>query len=300
MQKLSKEFILPKLQPLMQKIVFYLQKIPVPQERVIRTLFIVFIGTFSIALFFQITKLFLPATGVHYVNDSHFVARHLYRLSDAFYLNDTSATQAQSTSRSGAKKAYTPLTAWKVQAMFSEGDIGFIVVQIKGKTHFINLNESYDGYTLIRIDHQEAILKRNGKEYALSLALSDKKIGLESTPIEEVSDEVDVAKLQEGIVQRKDINNFMEDPKRIWQNIKIRPYKVQNKLAGFLVRYVKKNSVFDHLGLKSGDIILSANGIGFTSMQQAQDLYTNMDNIDNISVSIRRRGKIKELNYEIQ
>jgi len=300
MQKLSKEELLLSLQKLLQQSQAYLEKLPVPKEQSIKKISLLITGVLSIVLFFQIVKLFLPSTGVHYVNNSQFVARHLYRLGDAFYTKELSPSTTELSTQTGTEKSYTPLTAWKVQAMFSEGDIGFIVVLIKGKTQFINLNESYDGYTLIKINNQQAILKRNGKEYALSLAISDKSIPKENLPVAPQSKEIDVAQLQEGIVQRKDINGFMQDPKRIWANIKVRPYKVQNKLAGFLVRYVKKSSVFDHLGLKSGDIILSANGIGFTSIQQAQDLYTNIDNIDNISLSIRRQGKIKELNYEIQ
>lgn len=246
----------------------------------------------SALLLSETIALFLPATTRSYQSKDTFVAHHFYRLSQAFYPSGSVVTQTQEPS-----KNYTPLTAWSLQALYQQEGRGFIVVAIHGKKHFISIGEAYDGYTLIHIRQKQAILKRNGVEYELSLEVQSPQSIASAA---KKRNDADVKALEQGIVRRTDINNYMADPRMIWSNISINLYRKAGRIKGFLVKRVTPNSVFDHLGLKSGDIIVEANGIEMKSIKAAQDLYKHIDEIDNVAIKVKRDNQIKELTYEIQ
>lgn len=248
----------------------------------------------SALLISEILRLFLPQAGRSYQNHDPFIARHYYRFSDAFFNMKQSSNLPHSAQR---EKSYTPLTEWSLKALYHEGKRGFIVALIQGKKHFISLGESLNGYRLVNIHKKEAILQRNGVEYALSLKVqSPQSIQNSAQSIEKAN----IQELKQGIVRRTDINNYMADPRSIWENISITLGREHGKIVGFYVKYVKPQSVFDHLGLKSGDIIVEANGVEMKSIRAAQNLYKHIDEIDQLSLKVKRNQEIKELHYEIR
>ena len=71
------------------------------------------------------------------------------------------------------------------------------------------------------------------------------------------------------------------------------------KITGFRINSVTKNSVFDKLGLKQGDIIKSVNNIAMSNYQDAFNMYNKINTIKYFNMKIIRNNKEMELDYEI-
>ena len=88
----------------------------------------------------------------------------------------------------------------------------------------------------------------------------------------------------------------------LWKNIGISEYKINRKLKGFKVNYIKRNSIFDKLGFRRGDIILKLNG---TKLTYDNEIFSfvkilKSDNIKKLTFEILRNNQTIELSYDIQ
>ena len=72
-----------------------------------------------------------------------------------------------------------------------------------------------------------------------------------------------------------------------------------NKIEGFKIERINKDSAFAKLGLKEGDIIKSVNNSVLESYADAFKVYNNMENTKYLNMEILRNNEIVELNYEI-
>lgn len=78
------------------------------------------------------------------------------------------------------------------------------------------------------------------------------------------------------------------------------PYFKRGKAAGFRIKHIKRGSLYTKLGLRNGDVIQRINGYVINSPQRALEAYSNLMSADNISVDIVRRGKSKNMSYQIK
>ena len=101
-------------------------------------------------------------------------------------------------------------------------------------------------------------------------------------------------------IKRDLINDYIQDFGKIWDNISIDEIKTKTGIDGFKINSVRKNSVFDKLGLKKGDIIKEVNNIRLKSYNDAFIVYKKINKIKNINLTILRDGTEQEINYEIK
>ncbi|KIM12015.1 MAG: hypothetical protein KU37_04035 [Sulfuricurvum sp. PC08-66] len=244
--------------------------------------------------------LFLVFQDTHYLPNQNSIARHFFKFDDAFF-TQTAPVLSEETQK---LMNYSTLDTWHLQALYSEGKSGFIVVVIQGETFYIDLGQTHEGYTLVRIQERQALLTREDVEYVLAIeedsAANDAMQAPAAAPTPSAPSTVDMAELQKGIVRRGAINEYMADNQKIWQNIKIIPKKNGEQIEGFLVRFVQPNSVFDVLGLKANDVIVSANGIKLDSIEAAQTLYKHINEIEHVAITVQRNQSLQELIYEIK
>ncbi len=238
-------------------------------------------------------KLFLPVEGVYQEHEYDFQPNRLFHLSQAFTGPAASASQREV----HIKQEYQTIASWMLQAIYRSQKGGFIVVKIGEKSHYLSVGETLQGYRLIKIMQQDALLRRDNQEYRISLRTLKER---EAVIKKDQSSRANTQELSEGIVRRDLINDHMAHPTKIWNSIKIRPNRVDGVIEGFIVLFVQKQSVFDALGLQTGDILLSVNGVKLKSFKDAKMLYARVDKMDHVTVSVRRRGTIKELFYEIK
>ncbi len=102
------------------------------------------------------------------------------------------------------------------------------------------------------------------------------------------------------VISRDLIEDYTQNPDKIWKNIGLYEVKNGDKLDGFKVRFVRKGSPFEKLGLKRGDVIKAINGEPITDYAAPMRMLRDADTIDDLSLTIERNHEEQELKYEIQ
>ncbi len=114
------------------------------------------------------------------------------------------------------------------------------------------------------------------------------QISTDEPPLEETV-EVSRDKIEESLAN---INELM-------RQIRIRPYFKDGEPQGILLSGIRRNSIFEQMGLKSGDIVKGVNGKEIRSVDDALKFYENLKSSDSVEIQIERRGETKIIHYKI-
>jgi len=204
------------------------------------------------------------------------------------------------------KKSATPISALVLLGIYKSSDTVVVTVQKGSKTTVLSKGEAISGFTLVDATRKEAFFEKNGKNYTLKFkkkkrsAAAKSMISTVKTPQKE-EPKADIYE-DDGIkvVKRDMIQDYMKKPKDIWKDIGISEIKNGKDITGFRVRFVRKDSGFEKLGIKRGDIILAINGERLDSYQDAFSAYKNIQTIENLTLTIKRKNQEMELDYEIK
>ena len=196
----------------------------------------------------------------------------------------------------------------KLLAVYRDPHMVVVTVQYKGKTKVLGKGEAINGYIVEDAGNDYALFSKNGKDY--KLMLYDPKKGSISSSITPVvsqpsaspskpsADEI-IEAGDRRIIGKDLLAHYTTHIDEVYRNIGLQDYRKNNKLEGFKVTFVKRGSPFAKLGLRRGDILKAVNGQVLTSYGAAFDIYKQMDDISNITLTIQRGNKEMELEYEI-
>lgn len=101
------------------------------------------------------------------------------------------------------------------------------------------------------------------------------------------------------IVKRVEINSALDNLAQILAQAKISPLLSFDGRAvnGFQLDYIEKGSIYQRLGLHTGDKILSVNEQKLFSPAKALELYNVLKKSENVQLTIDRQGTLITLNY---
>ena len=99
-------------------------------------------------------------------------------------------------------------------------------------------------------------------------------------------------------VERDTLTQQMQKPDFLSQAL-----MVPNAGGGFLVREIQPGSVYEKLGMRSGDVIRSVNGQPINNMDEVMKLYQQLGGINrvgNVAIEVTRGGRTDSLQYNIE
>ncbi|MEA2061981.1 MAG: type II secretion system protein N [Thermodesulfobacteriota bacterium] len=139
------------------------------------------------------------------------------------------------------------------------------------------------------------VLSNNGRDQVLEMDLKDKGSQTNlpvkdpgSGPSETIS------------VDRSLVEESMSNINTLMKQVRIRPHFENGRPDGLLVYGISPNSLFRKMGLRNGDIIMGVDGRTIQSVDDALSLYDNLKNAGNLDMQIKRRGRLKEIHYNVQ
>ena len=174
------------------------------------------------------------------------------------------------------------LKSLQLKAVYKDKKGGFVIVEDNKKTVFIDLNKVYKGFKLIEIGDNYAIFSKNNKNYKIDMEKIKNRFNVKDNEIESKT------------ISKKLFNEYKKNLSKIWKNIGI----IRTK-EGYKITYINPKSIFAKIGLKRGDILLEVNGVELRDDKDAWNLYKNSDSFGEVEVKIKRKNKIKILNYEL-
>jgi general secretion pathway protein C len=210
------------------------------------------------------------------------------------------------------KKRAPTIKRLKLIGIYHDSMNNIAVVRKNGKDKVLVAGEKIDGFTLKAVGEKEAWFERDGKSYELKL-FEDKRGKKEryeivhkspTASIPTPSRRKKVAKEDAAgdvvSVDRRVIEEYTKNLDKIWKDISIADLRKNGKVTGFRVRYIRRGSFFDKIGLKRGDTITAINGKEVTDYSVPLNLFRNIETLENLTLTIERRGRSKELEYEIE
>ena len=258
-----------------------------------------------------LSLLFLPKSGVDYSQTDKLKPFYYpVRLSNSKKNRPVIAPPIIKSTVVASKKVVENIDGYKLVALIYSIDDLLVATISKGtKTKVLIKGESFNGFILKSAGEGYVLLTKGGKDFTLSLRNKKSKKSKKEIPKKNPKIVSNAIK-KRGIVATSDgetkvvskglLSSYTKDIDKVWKDIGIGEHKVNGVLTGFKVNFIKKNSDFEKLGLKRGDILTSINGQELDSYNAAFSFYKEMDSIENLTLSIKRNNQDMELEYEIQ
>lgn len=192
---------------------------------------------------------------------------------------------------------------------------GFAAIRERGGDRkMVELGDVVDDQRLFRIDAERLWFEEKGKSCQMELGekivrkrrprrrvrrrRSRRRRGRSRVPaalrkkIEKVSD-------TEYRIERSALDAFMQDQASLMRGSRVRPFRRGGELIGLRMR-VRKGTLFDLIGLKSGDVLKGINGFPLTNPQKALEAYGRLQTADELHLSIERGGKPVTIDFTVQ
>ena len=197
------------------------------------------------------------------------------------------------------------MKGYKLLGLYNSTKKLVITVAKGSKTNILAKGDKVNGFELTSAGRDFVIFKKNNKEFKLTLEnkTNSKDIHLSSKP-KHTTAKTKVSKEiveEEGIKQipKTLLTSYTKDMDKIWKDIGLSQYKKNGKAAGFKVNFVKKGSDMEKLGIQRGDILTGVNGETL-NLSSAMSVFNDINNLENLTLTVERNGKSEDLEYEIQ
>jgi len=253
----------------------------------------------------------LPVSGVdHQGNTLKHSLHYRYRLaSDAPIKSPTKKAKTQPVTA-----PRVTLDAYRLVAIYSTGKRA-IVTLVRGSKSFVLSNDpnggEVEGYHLKEVTTTTARFQKGDDTTLLRLyekklpasAVSNAIQTVTPTPKKPEAKKASAPIVDDGDTKRIDrslIQEYTQNPEKIWKNIGLYEVKSDGKLDGFKVRFVRRGTPFEKLGLKRGDIIKAINGEPIVDYATPMRMLKSADTIDDLSLIIERNHEEQELKYEVK
>lgn len=163
------------------------------------------------------------------------------------------------------------------------------------KQDLYRIGDTIQNATVKMILREKVVLNVNGKDEILGI---EKTNG--SQKIRKPSTELARAGSQNITVKRSQIDSAIKDVNTLMKQVRIRPNFKNGKPDGFRLTGIRPNSIFYKMGLKSGDVIMGVDGKDIESVDDALKFYQNLQSSPNVQLQIKRRGRLKTIDYRIE
>jgi general secretion pathway protein C len=169
------------------------------------------------------------------------------------------------------------------QAMFKTGETVFGVGELKG------------------VEKNSVFIHKDGKMVRIRmtdlLTLSDMQA---SKSITGIAGPVQSVGKGEYIIDQKAAMVTLDNPAQMMTDAKLIPNMVKGRPDGFVLQEIKKNGVYDNLGMKNGDVLLRINGSNISNPENALQTFMALKGMDKVQLDIIRDGNRMTLNYQIR
>lgn len=167
------------------------------------------------------------------------------------------------------------------------------------RQELFRVGDTIQDATIQEILRNRIVLRRNGEREVLQLA--DRRDGRRrSVARRSTPQKRSQGTSQRITVSRARVDRAMSNLGSLMKQARIRPHFRNGKPDGLTLSRIRRGSIFRRLGLRSGDIIQGVNGRPVRTVDDALAFYNGLKSADQVALEIRRRGRTRNIEYNIR
>jgi general secretion pathway protein C len=102
------------------------------------------------------------------------------------------------------------------------------------------------------------------------------------------------------VVDQKAVDESLENPRNILTDARLLPRMVNGEQEGFVMKEVRSGGIYDKLGLRNNDILLSVNDLQLENPEAALKAFTALRGMNRIELDVLRNGRKMTLTYTLR
>lgn len=188
------------------------------------------------------------------------------------------------------------------------GEAGFAIVEkSSGKEQqVVGVGEEIDGAELKEVGWRRAVLRRGGTDELLvvpadlaveaakkTASRSSKGASTTDSNIQEIGDD-------RWMVAQAEVEHQLQNLGTLFTQMRAVPNMKDGAADGFRVFAIRRNSLFQKLGLKNNDVVQRVNGMDLNNPARAMGLLEELKGETRLTVDVMRDGEPRTLTYEIR
>lgn len=181
-------------------------------------------------------------------------------------------------------------------------------VEEKGKQSIVLKGQKLKGYELVAVEDDRIILHKGATTLTVLLRYSIPGQRPKSpapavrTPPQSISSgNLTAARPgEQGSVSRELVNKLLMDPLDEMKKFRLRPKFDGGAAQGVEVQWLDNGSVLTSLGVQTGDVVQSVNGVEIRNMGDIVNVINSLMGGDNFDVNVVRNGSPVSLKYNIK
>ena len=200
----------------------------------------------------------------------------------------------------GLRQTRLQLVLWGTVA--GKGQKAYAVIEDKKtrKQQLYHVGDTIQNATVKMILREKVVLRVDGKDEILEMQ-KPKTAMKNGRTVKSASGSSLIPRTRQKItLKRSLIENATQDVTKLMTQVNIYPYMENGQPAGLAMSNIKPNSIFRRMGLRNGDVLVGVNGQEIRSLDDALGLYESLKTTSNVTVSIKRRGRIRAIEYDIR
>jgi general secretion pathway protein C len=176
--------------------------------------------------------------------------------------------------------------SWAIVGTFM-GARSMIIVSVQGRTEYVRVGETLEGWTLVEIRSDMLVWERGKQQREISLWGDSPGLGVKVEPSAGGS-----SSKRRVRMAKSEIAPVLNDPNAFLQQALFKPYKEGGKVRGFRIDNIKKNSLLAKLGLQNKDVLMRINGETIDGPAAMMAAYSGFGKANAVSLDVRREGSI--------
>jgi len=116
----------------------------------------------------------------------------------------------------------------------------------------------------------------------------------------EIASKIQKVSETEFNVERSVVDTILENQAELMRSARIVPEKEGDKVVGIRLFGVRSDSLLGTLGLENGDRLQTINGFDMSSPEKALEAYARLRTADHLTVTVNRRGKNMNIDFNIK
>ncbi len=165
----------------------------------------------------------------------------------------------------------------------------------KGQQHLFREGDKIQRATIKSILRRKVVLNVDGKDEMLEMEQ------MRDDPRSPKTPRPRPPKSSANIrLKRSQMDDAVKNVNQLLQQVRIMPHFQNGKPDGLSFTNIKPNSIFAKMGLRNGDVVLGVDDQQIETVDDALGLYERLKSSDQVRLRIKRQGRQKTIEYDIE